>query len=154
MGSKIVAIYLTVLALSSVIMGYVLNVLFNIVGIGSLEGRLVQDYSGRLSLPSLIFSFIFLCIISVSLYRVLQPRLGPAFVDKRKGKAAIPSMMTIGIEGMSCRNCANRVIESLNKVKNIRSVSVNLKNSTATISGNADIHDIKNAVASAGFSVK
>ena len=62
----------------------------------------------------------------------------------------------VNIEGMSCSHCAKRVEESLKKIKNVKSVKVNLdkKNSTVTYKSEINIDDIKREIENLDFEFK
>lgn len=59
----------------------------------------------------------------------------------------------IKVERMSCEHCANKVKESLLKLQNVKSVSVNLKKQEVTIKSLVSISDdeIKNIIESLDY---
>ncbi len=154
MGKKILAVYLSVLTVLSVVMGFVLNTLFGLVGTESFKGRIIQDFSGRTTGWAISLSSVFLAFMFLSLGRQLFAKVREITAEKRKGARAGPVTRIVSIKGMSCHNCARSVLESLNKVRGVLDVSVSVKDSAATITGDADIGEITAAIEDAGFTVK
>lgn len=64
-------------------------------------------------------------------------------------------LKTIYIEGMSCGHCAKSVEDKLKKLKEIKSVKVDLENKKADICLKSSIDDeiIKNSIEEIGFKV-
>ncbi len=60
---------------------------------------------------------------------------------------------TLMIEGMSCDHCRKRAEKALSAVQGVESASVDLATRQATISGNADIAALRQAVEKAGYRV-
>ena len=61
--------------------------------------------------------------------------------------------MIIGVEGMSCNNCAKHVKNALEELSQVKEVVVNLDDKNAEISyeGDIDENDIENAITEAGY---
>ena len=57
------------------------------------------------------------------------------------------------IEGMMCEHCKVRVQNALQAVAGVSHVDVDLKNKTASVTGNADELALKAAVIDAGYTV-
>jgi uncharacterized membrane protein YraQ (UPF0718 family)/copper chaperone CopZ len=150
MGKKIVTVYLTTLAVMSIIAGYGLNWIFNITGKQSLESMLTAHFCKHTAPWELIASVMFLAIICMSFYRIWTPKVLELLGLKKAG----PSSCSIDIEGMSCKNCARKITESIKKVEGVTSVEVDVGKKKATIEGKADVDSIKKAVEDAGYKVK
>lgn len=72
--------------------------------------------------------------------------------DNKKHKGE--NKMELKVEGMMCEHCKKRVTEAVQSVAGTESVEVNLKKKTVTVSGSANIVDIKAAIENAGYQVK
>ena len=61
---------------------------------------------------------------------------------------------TFLVEGMSCQNCVNRVMEAVNSIDGV-SASVHLKKGEVAVSAEQEIDDevIRNAITKAGYTV-
>jgi len=60
-------------------------------------------------------------------------------------------MITLEVQGMSCKHCVASVTEALRKVPGVSGVSVSLETALATVEGNPDPEALKRAVADVGF---
>jgi uncharacterized membrane protein YraQ (UPF0718 family)/copper chaperone CopZ len=152
MGKKIVAVYLTTLAIMSIVMGYVLNAVFSITGTQSLDKLLVQHFCKHTSLWALVLSGIFLGILLLSFYRLVLPKIKKLFGMKSSGGGVRQPLM-INVSGMSCKNCARKVTEAVNKVAGVKEVEVNVKKGTVKVEGPARADEIKKAIEDAGYKV-
>ena len=61
--------------------------------------------------------------------------------------------MVLKIEGMMCGHCKARVEKALKAVAGVETVEVSLENKTATVTGNADPAQLRQAVLDAGYRV-
>jgi uncharacterized protein len=152
MGKKIVAVYLTTLAVMSIIMGYALNAVFRIAGTQSLDNLLVQHFCRHTSVWQLVLSGIFLGILLLSFYRLLVPKIRKFFRKKGAGVGG-KQLSTIKIKGMSCKNCSRKVTEAIRKVHGVESVEVDVEKGEAVVGGTASPEEVKNAVEGAGYEV-
>jgi uncharacterized protein len=153
MGKKIVAVYLTTLAIMSVMMGYVLNAVFNITGTQSIDKLLVQHFCKHTAVWELVLSGIFLGILLLSFYRLLLPKIKGLFGMKKPGSGA-PAPLAIKVSGMSCKNCARKVTEAVKKLNGIKSVDVDVKKGTVRVEGSVSPDEVKKAIENAGYTVK
>ncbi|MFC3032331.1 heavy metal translocating P-type ATPase [Pseudoalteromonas fenneropenaei] len=62
--------------------------------------------------------------------------------------------MQLAIKGMSCASCAKRIEQALSAITGVESASVNLATDTATVSGNAHVDDLHQAIIAAGYEVE
>jgi uncharacterized membrane protein YraQ (UPF0718 family)/copper chaperone CopZ len=153
MGKKIVTVYLTTLAIMSIVMGYVLNAVFSITGTQSIDKLLVQHFCKHTSVWALALSGIFLGILLLSFYRLLLPKIKALFGIKKSGGGA-PPPLAIKVSGMSCKNCARKVTEAVKKLNGIKSVDVDVKKGMVRVEGSAPPEEVKKAIENAGYTVK
>jgi copper ion binding protein len=136
----------------SIVMGYALNAVFSITGTQSLDKLLVQHFCRHTSAWQLALSGIFLVILLFSFYRLLVPKIkGLSGMNKSGGKE---HPLTIKVSGMSCKNCARKVTEAVNKVTGVKEVEVNVKKGTVRVEGSTRVEEIKKAIEDAGYKVK
>ena len=60
---------------------------------------------------------------------------------------------SIGIEGMTCASCATRIEKALKQLPGVSDARVNLATETATVTGDADLAAVQQAIEKSGFSV-
>jgi uncharacterized protein len=153
MGKKIVTVYLATLAIMSILMGYALNAIVNLTGKQSLETLVSQHFCRHTSPWELVASGIFLIVILMSFYRLWAGRiLSILGIQGRESTGA--HYCSVDIEGMSCKNCAKKVTESLKRVGGVTSVEVDVGKKKATIGGDAKIDLLKKAIEDAGYKTK
>ncbi len=61
--------------------------------------------------------------------------------------------LSVGIQGMTCASCSTRVEKLLKALPGVTEATVNLATETASVSGEADLAAVKQAIEKAGFSV-
>ncbi len=154
MGKRILAVYLASLTILSMVMGFVLNALFGILGTDSMRGVVNRDFSEHAGVWTILLSCVFLALILFSIGKAAVAKAKDLFSGRLAAGSIGPTTRVISIDGMTCHNCAKNVVESINKVDGVTAVSVSVKDGTATIAGNADLGDLTAAVEDAGFTVK
>lgn len=156
MGKKIVAVYLGVVTLFSIIAGYIFNFVVDTFYGGSIDIKHMEGHVHSEVSPGLIFGVIFFIMLLLSLFRNFFPDTWNGLFAKRKeGRTAEVQgqTTTIGVEGMTCNKCVQHVTESIQKVKGVTSVQVSLKKKSATVSGDYNVDEVKEAVRDAGYKV-
>lgn len=79
---------------------------------------------------------------------------GSTYKARRKKLDHVAAKRVFAVEGMSCQNCVNRVMEAVNSIEGASGV-VNLKKGLVTVSMEHPIEDetIKKAIEKAGYHV-
>ncbi|MBQ8831642.1 MAG: heavy-metal-associated domain-containing protein [Oscillospiraceae bacterium] len=79
---------------------------------------------------------------------------GASYKARRKKLKNVAEKLTLMVEGMSCQNCVNRVMENVNSIPGA-SAAVHLKKGEVVVSMDHHIADeiIVDAIESAGFTV-
>ncbi|MBD3321410.1 MAG: SO_0444 family Cu/Zn efflux transporter [Chitinivibrionales bacterium] len=155
MGRKMLAVYLSTIAVLSIGAGYALNYVFSLVQETGYNPYHHVHASGT-SLHGLFFSVVFLILLVLSLVRKFLPRLWSAGLRtlKLKGNSSTGEFSTImQIEGMTCHRCAAHVAEELKKVPGISSADVDLHEKQARLTGAFSRNKAEQAIADAGYSV-
>jgi uncharacterized membrane protein YraQ (UPF0718 family)/copper chaperone CopZ len=148
MGKKIVSIYIISLAVMSILMGYILNAIFGIVGTNSLNEIFNKHFHHDSETWEVILSAIFFIVIIFSFARKIFTR---NYFKKLKGN--IQYSCVFSVSGMHCNNCAKKIEESLKKVEGVSQIDIDIKNGIVKVNGTAKKEDIKSAVEEAGYNV-
>jgi len=151
MGKKILAVYIGVLAVLSMVMGYILNAIFAITGKQSLDAMLAKHFCTHTAAWEIALSWLFLAVIVLSFYRLYMPKIQRILgkIVRRKNGA-----LNLTIEGMNCNNCARRISTAVNKIDSVTSVDCNVDKGLVSVSGTADTNAVKKAIEDAGFTVR
>jgi uncharacterized membrane protein YraQ (UPF0718 family)/copper chaperone CopZ len=152
MGKRIVAVYLTTLTVMSIVMGYALNAVFKITGTKSLDALVSQHFCGHAPLWAQAVSVVFLAVLLLSFYRIYAPKIKRLFGKNESGKGS-HSSLTLDVSGMSCKNCAAKVTESVKKISGVTSVEVDVKKGKVRVAGTVAGETVKKAVEDAGYKV-
>lgn len=76
---------------------------------------------------------------------------------RKKGMKFNMKKIVLGIEGMHCEGCVNRLTKVLNGLDGVNDSKVSLENKNAEVEydeDKIDLDDIKQAIEDAGFEVK
>lgn len=97
-----------------------------------------------------------LCVrpVSKALPALREQRGGSTSQDPQEEAGHVVCKKTIPVEGMSCQNCVNRVMEAVNSIDGA-SAAVHLKKGIVVVSMEHPIDDavIENAIEKAGYHV-
>jgi len=91
-------------------------------------------------------SIIVLGLIGKFIYEKVKRRLGT-----NAATLADEAGTTIGIGGMSCGNCVQKVESAMKKVAGVRSVHVSLSEASAVVVGDFDPDQLKQTIKASGF---
>jgi hypothetical protein len=156
MGNRTVAVYLGSLAVLSVGAGLLLNHVYGFFDAGiPLPAGHGHSAHAPYSPIAIAASLIFLLLLCLSLLRTYLPGLYHAMALTRGiSKTAPPTQYdtVADIQGMTCNHCAHHVKESI-RAAGAQDVYVDLANKKAYIRGALDAETVKDAVATAGYTV-
>ncbi len=156
MGKKIVAVYLGVISFFSIIAGLIFNYIVDTYYGGDLAIEHVAGHIHNEITPTAVFSIVFLIMLMLSLFRIYFPSTWARLVIRKKEnqtKEGESMVYTVGVEGMSCKNCVKHAIEEIHKVSGVANVQVSLKEKSARVHGSFDKEEIKAAISGAGYKV-
>lgn len=155
MGKKIAVLYVSVISISAIIAGFLLNLISDIYFEGSIATNAMAHHmhESEISLSTIIFTSFFSIILFFSLGRNFFPSL-----FKRDGKSSVHpeglgSTIVINVNGMSCGNCARNVEEAVLSVEGMVSAKVNLQKKNVTIFGDGDFKMVELKIKEAGYTV-
>ena len=149
-----------------VLLGSKISLLIDALGLGKYAYRVIKGnlfwafFYNVLAIPvaSGIFSFLgviltpaisSVCMCLSSLFVVTNALRIKNYKSSIKGE----NNMKVYIDGMMCKHCEKKVLETLSAIENIESVSINLKKKYAEIVGNPDKEILTKKIAEAGYQV-
>lgn len=147
LGKKATSIYLISLIVLSIIMGYILDFIFNYFNF-ELNFNMMHDHQSVFFNDEfkIFISIIFLIMLVFSIKRKYLARL----FNKKED---VMDKKVYNIEGMSCNHCVMNVKKAIESIDGVNSVEVNLSDNTAVVDGNPDDNTVKNKVEEIGYKV-
>ncbi|MFO7890496.1 MAG: permease [bacterium] len=138
LGKKAFYIYLISIIIVSIVLGLVFNLIWMNLG-GSME--LISPYGEQLPLILRIVSGVgLLMLILVSF---LKPK-----------KQVINIQYEVTVPDMTCKHCKMTLENTLQKVKGVDKILIDLDKKSVSIEGEADPEQIKKAIKQAGYRVE
>lgn len=151
LGKKTASIYLGMIALLSIVFGYILDWIFLSNGINPMYAMQHHEHGSGM-LPEyiqIIFAVIFSLLLAGSFYRKFISK----YINK-KGKAKMENSKTIiKIEGMSCNHCVMSVQKTLSAVDGVTKAEVSLNDKSAYLEGDFSLAEAEKAIESIGYEV-
>jgi uncharacterized membrane protein YraQ (UPF0718 family)/copper chaperone CopZ len=140
-GRHVTAIYIAVVALGSILLGWAFDALFGNTIVTAFE-------EGHAMNPIGAVAAIFLLLLMIRFaYRDLRELLPTASNDQEE-----QAHLCIEISGMTCQGCANRVRNALMKLEGVQNIEINLETGTAVVVGqNLDQDTLATAIREAGY---
>lgn len=147
-GRKATVIYLLVIALGSLALGYLLNMVTNVFGFETVINiEHAQMLPGWLKLAG-----------SAGLAAMLGwYYIKTGIIDKDKGGDMDTNKIILNVEGMTCTHCSGTVRKTLEYIDGISDITVDLegKKASFTLSGGADIVEKAiSAIDDAGYTAR
>lgn len=152
LGKKVTVIYITSIAITAILFGWILDQLFNIFSWNIADmlpkgaGGHTHDDFGVLTITSAI---ILGALLIISVYNIYLRKL---FINKNKIKPVKDDAEIIQIKGMTCSHCENTVKNALQKAGN-EVYSVDHVTGTAQIRSNGNQTKNKKVIEEAGYDV-
>ena len=142
MGKKSLVLYLGSIIVISLVLGYLLDLLFG----GRVLVEMTHVHGGGLPLG-----------FKYSVGAVLLGLILNAIV--RKGSEAVPVVPSedstvLNVPGMSCEHCVRAIQGALRAVPGVKDVGIDLKLKTVTIVGKFDLEEAKAAIRDAGYDIE
>jgi uncharacterized membrane protein YraQ (UPF0718 family)/copper chaperone CopZ len=144
MGRRTTVIYLVSIALTALAGGLILDYIFHYrgtmpeTGMPAMLPGWVRDLSAG----------ILLIVLGVSIFRGRPKEEVAAVTDEEQAE-------TLYISGMTCSHCTNAVRQALMECHGVGDAQVNLADGRAVVTGSGmDMHELRKAVESLGYSVK
>jgi uncharacterized membrane protein YraQ (UPF0718 family)/copper chaperone CopZ len=143
MGRRIAAIYLAAVAVSALVAGLVLDMVFKGSGAHAMA-------HAHWMLPGYVNTICAFALLGVLAYAFFQPtKVGEAPKTAEEGR-----IIHISIEGMTCNHCASAVRRALGEIRGVVSAEVDLRKGEAVVSGaGLDAAQLTKAVEALGYRV-
>ncbi|MCD4817590.1 MAG: SO_0444 family Cu/Zn efflux transporter [Candidatus Cloacimonetes bacterium] len=146
MGKKMVAIYLSVIAIFSILGGLLLNFI-------GIDYKFVEmSHNKELS----VFTILIIIIFSIALFFSLFRKTKNQFFYKKtnnKEKIIADDEKLINIVGMTCNNCVSRVHEIIKGIDGVEKVVINLSEKNAKVKGEFKLKDVHLAIEKGGYKI-
>ena len=142
LGKRAFFVYLVVIVLVSVFMGWMFNLVWQ--GLGGDVG-LVMPHGQALPQTLTAICGIILLVLIVK-----------GFLPKKRGlKEEIPDMKyEISVPGMTCDHCRVTVEKAVKQVPGVAQVFVNLETKTVGIDGELNLNEVKKHIRDAGYAIE
>ena len=146
LGYKITTVYLISLVILSILMGYLLDYIFNYFTLDPVN-VMSHSHEGIFFTPEVkvILSVLFVIMLGFSLKRKYFNKFTKSKVEE--------DMKEYKIEGMSCNHCVMNVKNAINDLQGVEKVDVDLGKNKAYVEGDVDDSKIKEKVEAVGYKV-
>jgi len=141
LGTRSLIIYMTTIVVGSMLSAYLFDSLVSVPTLGGVAH--VHDTTTWWAQWA---SVIVLGLIGMFVYEKVERRFGI-----KAAELSDATSTTIGIDGMSCGNCVQKVESSIKKVDGVRSVHVSLSEASAVVVGDFDPDQLKQTIKDSGF---
>lgn len=152
LGKQVTLIYLSSIAVLSIIMGYLLDFIYSIAG----ESSIVHDHSTHQHSDmflsddmKIIIGIIFFGMILMSFYRKYFAK----YFKNNENVAVESGTRKVMIEGMTCNHCVATVTNTAESIKGVENIEVRLNENAAYIKGNFDMNLFITEIGNVGYKV-
>jgi uncharacterized protein len=155
LGKRFTVVYLAVMSLGAMAMGYALNFFVGVFGSGMPAMDHLHGHSmAEGSLVTWVWVVFFSAILALSLVRKWLPGVWARLVNPLRRAPAggvAAGRQAIGVQGMTCSHCAAHVRDAMLGVPGVTAAHVDLSGKSATFDGSASVADVKAAIVKAGY---
>jgi uncharacterized protein len=152
LGRKMVIIYLSVIAVFSLIGGYLLNFTYSFFDEDIFSQGMMHHESKSIIIQILIG--VFSLMLLASLYRKIRGKMDHGHHhhhDHEMQEDVDSKFKKFKIEGMTCNHCVMHVKNSIEEINGVEVVEVDLNGKNAAILGEFSEEEIIDAVKKAGY---
>lgn len=150
LGKRVITIYLLSIALLSIVMGYLLDFIYSVLG----ENSIIHNHSNHVHSDiflsddlKIIIGFIFFIMIILSLYRKYLSK----FFNKKIQPELASGSRKIFIEGMTCNHCVATVSKTALNINGVDKIDIHLEEGIAFVSGKFNSQDLIKAISEVGY---
>ena len=150
-GSKTLLVYLVTIIFGSIALAWMFDWLLTAtVSTGAAH---VHDHRNWWSIGSAVL--LLAMIVSFAWKDASRWLRGRQIRTQESGELAVGSQqpLKLGVQGMTCGGCVDKLETALKKTPGVESVYVDLKNEVATIDGQPNLSEIKQLIDRLGFRV-
>ncbi len=142
-SKKSAVIYVTTVAVCALAAGMLLDSIFGVLDFAPEPAMAAM-------IPAWVKNAAAVVLLTVIVNGLVRGK--PTITDSRRQTNQDADKIEMKINGMTCSHCARTVHEALSECAGVRSVSVNLKDARASVTGrDMDAEDLKKAVESVGY---
>lgn len=146
LGKKVTAIYVAIISLSAIAMGYILDFIFSYSEVIPMKMLHHNHESSLLTNEiKIILGIMFSLLLAASFYR--------KYFAKYFKKKVQQADAELTIEGMTCNHCVANVEKAIAKASGVTNFNVSLTENKATLQGNFDIKNIIKEIEISGYKV-
>ncbi|MFA7626124.1 MAG: SO_0444 family Cu/Zn efflux transporter [Candidatus Kapaibacterium sp.] len=151
LGKRITVIYISAIALLSIIMGYFLDFIYYMTGDSGIFHNHIHTHESIFLTPemSYVISVIFLLIIILSFYRKFVAK----YFKNNDDIIEHQDMIKVEIKGMTCNHCVATVSETAMNITGLSRIEISLEENTAYIEGDFDMDKFKTEIENVGYKV-
>ena len=144
LGKKSTGIYLGSIIFCSILAGVVFDLFFPGLNVERALGSTMK----MISYPVKVFSASVLIVILLNSIRL-------SYFSNSNNDIIIKGAKTLYINGMTCNNCVISITKTLNKLKGVNVININLKSGEAIISASSNnLELVKQSIKDLGFEIK
>jgi len=148
LGKKIVYVYISIIFISSIIFGLLINAFLDPNSLPINMGH-VHSHNAPWNIFSTISIYTMLIITGYALFNQLTNK-----TIKQKTTTDQKADLSIIIKGMTCNHCKETAMEAIQTCNGVEKVTINLESGQAIIDGKSiDEQEIIESINSVGFSV-
>jgi hypothetical protein len=146
-GAKTTLIFLGVLAVMGIIMGYLLDWIYAI-GNFNIMDTMNHNHNHSMISPTimLISAIIMSMLVIASFYRIYLSK----YFRKTKNKEYI-GMEEFKVTGMSCSHCASTIKDSVSKIEGVESAEIDFNNNLLYVKGKFERKKVIETIISLGY---
>jgi uncharacterized protein len=152
LGNQVTVVYLSAIAIMSIIMGYLLDFIYSIAGSGSIvHDHSTHEHSDMFLSDDMkiIIGIIFLGMILMSFYRKYFAK----YFKNNQNNIVESGSRKVMIDGMTCNHCVATVTNTALSVKGVENIDVRLDENAAYIKGKFDMDLFKKEIGDVGYKV-
>jgi len=156
LGKKIVSIYLITIIVSSILLGYFLDFIFNFIDIDIMSQLPSHHHHSEdifQNTTFIFFSVILFILLLGSIYRLYLKNYFQSLSSKNKPEVD-DGFTEINVSGMTCNHCEMTVENAISKIEGVIESKADHTRSSVKIKGEFDENKVKEAISKSGYEVK
>ncbi|MBX3044775.1 MAG: SO_0444 family Cu/Zn efflux transporter [Candidatus Kapabacteria bacterium] len=152
LGKKVTMLYLTAIAVLSIMMGYLLDFVYYLWGEGSIiHNHHSHEHSDMFFSDDmkLILGIVFFVMIIMSFYRKYFSK----YFNNKRPEIIDDGIQKIMISGMTCNHCVSTVSSTALKIKGIDEINIRLDEGLAYVKGKFDMNEFEKEINDVGYKI-
>lgn len=155
LGKKIVSIYLITIILTSILLGYFLDFIFNFIEIDIMSQLPTHHHHSEDIFDNTLFVFFSILLFVLLLGSIYRLYLKNYLQRFSSNKSDIENGYTIiNVSGMTCNHCEMTVENAINKIDGVLESKADHTKSSVRIKGDFDKNIVEEAINKSGYDIK